>query len=308
MEEPSIRTMTREDWSGVAALICHSTNAWYESHSRPPIFTGGPDGTMLFCRVYEALDPGCCLIAEDPESGLVIASCFYHPRPTHISLGIMNVHPDWFGRSVASRLLRRVTDIADAAGLPTRLVSSAINLDSYSLYTRAGFTPGALYQDMFIPVPETGLGVGHPALASVRDATPADLPAIVALEERIQHIRREKDWACFLENADGIWSVSVCEGRGGIDGCLASVADPGSRMLGPGVCRTPHQAAALILAQLDKHRGHAPVFLIPSHESDLVAMLYGWGARNCELHIHQVRGDHRPPDGIAMPTFMPETA
>jgi hypothetical protein len=35
--------------------------------------------------------------------------------------------------------------------------------------------------------------------------------------------------------------------------------------------------------------------------------MYDWGARNCELHIYQVRGQFKPFQGISMPTFLPET-
>jgi hypothetical protein len=36
--------------------------------------------------------------------------------------------------------------------------------------------------------------------------------------------------------------------------------------------------------------------------------MYDWGARNCELHFCQVRGEFKPFQGISMPTFLPETA
>ena len=42
--------------------------------------------------------------------------------------------------------------------------------------------------------------------------------------------------------------------------------------------------------------------------SELVATLYGWGARNCELHVHQCRGAWKEPRGVSMPTFLPESA
>jgi hypothetical protein len=49
------------------------------------------------------------------------------------------------------------------------------------------------------------------------------------------------------------------------------------------------------------------VFLVPAERSHLVAQLYGWGARNCELHLCQVRGEFQSFRGISMPTFLPET-
>jgi len=307
----TLRAMERTDWPEVAALIRNSTNAWYESHGRPAIFTGAPDATLLFCEVYETLDPGCCVVAIDDKSGEIAGSCFYHPRPTHMSLGIMNVHPAHFGKGVARRLLKHITDLADTAGTPTRLVSSAMNLDSFSLYTRAGFVPRMMFQDMLLEVPAEGLPVdGVAGSERVRDATVEDLAAIVALEKELHHIERAGDHRYFLENPNAAWHVSVMDAPsgGGIDGFLVSVKHPGSTMLGPGVSRTEHAAAALIRSELNHHRGGCPVWLVPVTAEALVRELYSWGARNCELHVAQVRGPWQAPTGVVMPTFMPETS
>src|SRR6476661_3897414 len=141
MSDIILRPMREGERNEVADLVCVSTNYWYRASGRPAIFTAGPTSCLLFCDVYEALDPGCCVVAEDPATGRLMGSCFYHPRETHVALGIMNVHPDYFGRGVARRLLGHIVDLADQQGKPVRLVSSAMNLDSFSLYTRAGFVP-----------------------------------------------------------------------------------------------------------------------------------------------------------------------
>lgn len=303
-----LRPMHEDEWSVVAELIFRSTNCWYERAGKGPIFRGEPQTCLLFCEVYEDLDPGCCVVAEDEASGRLAGSCFYHPRQTHVSLGIMNVHPDYFGQGIASKLLKFITDFADAKAKPVRLVSSAMNLDSFSLYTRAGFVPRQIFQDILFAVPKEGLTHSTPALARVRPATPDDIPALVALEDQVSHIRREKDYRYFMENATGIWHTSVLENdRGGVRGFLCSVAHPGCNMLGPGVMRTEEDAAALILAELNHHRGRGPVFLIPADRPKLVQQVYAWGGKNCEIHFAQVRGEFRPFDGIVMPTFMPET-
>ena len=149
---PLLRPLRPDEHDALAALICTSTNAWYQKHRGFEIFTAGPASCRLFPDVYEALDPGCCVVAEDPETHRLMGSCFYHPRETHVSLGIMNVHPDFCGRGVASQLLRHITTYADTHNLPTRLVSSAMNLDSFSLYSRAGFVPRATFADMQVPL------------------------------------------------------------------------------------------------------------------------------------------------------------
>ena len=67
-------------------------------------------------------------------------------------------------------------------------------------------------------------------------------------------------------------------------------------------------AEALLRAQLDRFRGKGVVFILPTEESGLVNTAYSLGARNCELHLGQVRGTARPVTGIVMPTFLPESA
>ena len=299
--------MSDPDWSAVAELIHVSTNAYYTSHGMGAIFGGEPEvTTRLFCEVYEDLDPGCCLVAEHPDTGRLLGSCFYHPRDTHISLGIMNVHPSYFGQGVARRLLSEITSRADKAGKPTRLVSSALNLDSFSLYSRAGFVPHTTFQDILVPVPEEGLDV--PLRDGVRNATLDDLAAVVALEEQVAGIRREGDWAYFIENARGIWHVSVAIGSlGNVEGVLASVGHPGSRVVGPGVMRDERTAIDLAAAELDHHRGQTVLLLVPALARDVLGSVYTWGGRNCEIHFAQCRGKYAPFQGVVMPTFMPET-
>jgi GNAT superfamily N-acetyltransferase len=303
-----LRSASESDFGNVAELIYTSTNAWYQRNRNFSIFTAGPESCRLFCDVYEDLDPGCCVVAEDESAGRLMGSCFYHPRETHVSLGIMNVHPDFFGRGVASALLRFVTDFADREQKPVRLVSSAMNLDSFSLYTRQGFVPRAAFQDMLISVPAEGLKHSAASMERVRAARMEDVPSMVALEQEISGIRREKDYRYFIENRSGIWHASVVDnGHGGIAGFLCSVAHPASTMLGPGVMRTDDDAAAMILAELDHRRGLSPVFLIPVVRPKLVQQAYAWGGRNCEIHFAQVRGAFQPFAGVVMPTFMPET-
>src|SRR5579884_868571 len=198
MADIRLRPMEKKDWPEVADLIHVSTNYWYQRCGKPPIFSCPSADAQLFCQVYEALDPGCCILAESQTTGRIAGSCFYHPRPTHVSLGIMNVHPSYFGTGVARLLLRAIIEIAEGQHKPLRLVSSAMNLDSFSLYTRAGFVPRTAYQDMYLFVPPEGISYDAPEASRVREATPEDVDAIVGLEEEIHHIRRDKDYRYFL--------------------------------------------------------------------------------------------------------------
>ncbi|MDR2114998.1 MAG: GNAT family N-acetyltransferase [Planctomycetaceae bacterium] len=302
------RLMVAADWDEVARLIHQSLNVWYEKNRGFKLVSGSWETMRVFPRVYESLDPNCCVLVEETNSNRIAGSCFFHPRPRHVSLGILNTHPDFFGNGVASLLLRYVIDFAEQQNKPLRLVSGATNVDSFSLYNKAGFVPTCFYQDMIFSVPVNGFAVDIPSGMEIRDAAESDIPAIVRLELELTGIEREQDYRYFLKNKDGIWHVSVLFGSSGqLDGVLVSVNDPGSNMLGPGVVRTEEQGIELIRFELNKHRGYSPVGLIPSRCRTLVNAMYALGAKNCDLHISQVRGTEFPQTGIAFPTFMPET-
>jgi GNAT superfamily N-acetyltransferase len=299
--------MTSADRWEVAELICVSLNTWYQVHRRMTLFTGGPNAPAVFFDVYEALDPGCSVVAVNSENGRLAGSCFYHPRPTHVSLGIMNVHPNYFGCGVARKLLQYVIDQAEQLQKPLRLVSSAMNLDSFSLYTKAGFAAHTAYQDMFLSVPADGFP--HQANKDrISEATANDVADMVALEMEIAGVSREKDFRYFLKNAEGFWHASVYrDADGGLAGFMVSSGHPGCNMIGPGAAKTPEVAASLFAAELDRQRGRTPVMLIPVACRPLVAQMYAWGAKNCETHFAQVRGECQPLNGLHFPTFLPET-
>ncbi len=290
-----------------AGLIHTSLAGWYSRHlNQPDRFGTAWEPFRIFTEVYEALDPGCAVTARDPLTQQLLGLCFYHPRPSHISVGIVVTHPATGSRGVARAMLEEVLAFADAANLPVRLVSSLMSLDSFSLYTRLGFVPGTVFQDLQFPRGKL------PPLAEVpgkiRPLLEADVSAMVELEERLTGIRREQDFAFFAKNDRQLWHTLVLTGPNGrIRGFLGSIAHGDTQMLGPGLMQTEEEALALISAQLHHHAPGNPVILVPVRAAGLVASLYGSGARNVELHVAQMRGTGREPDGIVIPTLLPES-
>ena len=116
MDCMNLRPMTPCDRSEVADLIYLSTNHWYQARGRSAVFHGGPEIADVFYEVYNALEPGCAVVAENAKSGRLMGSCFYHPREHHVSLGIMNVHPNYFGQGVARALLQYIIDYTERNG------------------------------------------------------------------------------------------------------------------------------------------------------------------------------------------------
>lgn len=309
MSSMRLRATTAEDRSEVAELVYLSTNYWYQVHRGYQVFSGGPTATEVFVDVYNALEPGCTVVAENTDTGRLMGSCFYHPRRHHVSLGIMNVHPSYFGNGVGRALLDYIIEYTDRGGYPAlRLTQSAMNLDSFSLYTRRGFVPRLAYQDMTIKVPELGMNVPAPGLDRVREATFEDVAAMAGLEMEVSGITREEDYRYTIKNDLGFWHTAVYENaEGKIDGYMISSGHSAFNALGPCVARSEDVVAALILRELDRYKGRSPLFLIPVECTKLVRRMYDCGARNCELHFCQVRGKFQPFRGVSMPTFLPET-
>src|SRR5262249_29905834 len=152
----------------------------------------------------------------------------------HVSLGIMNVHPNYFGLGVGRALLGHIIDFTDRNGYRAlRLTQSALNLDSFSLYNRAGFVPRHAYQDMLLSVPKEGLRHSVAGEDRVRPATPADVPGMAALEMEVSGISREEDYSYCIANPPGFWHAAVYENaRGDVDGFMISSAHPAMNMLG----------------------------------------------------------------------------
>jgi GNAT superfamily N-acetyltransferase len=300
----TLRLAGPDDRDAVALLIRDSTNLYYQSKlGAGPIFP--PEGmeTRDFVDLYREL-PGSESLLCVTDEGVVAGSCFFHIRETHMSLGIMNVHPDFFGKGVAKRLLADIAARAKQANLPLRLVSSCLNLDSYSLYTRIGFKPHEFYQDVQLAVPDAGFP--NPD-SNTRPATPADIVTIGRLELAISGLSRRSDYAHFIDNPDGHWHSSVALRDGCIVGFLASSSSPACNMIGPGFADDEDTAYDLIVTELNQHCGRKPVVLLPGRFSGLVAKIYALGGRNCELHVGQCLGEARTPSGVTLPTFFPET-
>ena len=189
------------------------------------------------------------------------------------------------------------------------MVSSAQNLDSFSLYTRQGFSPIQAFQDMYLEVPENGFNDEISGEFEIIDAQLNDVEEMVALEKRLSGIERAKDFEYFIENKRDIWNTVVYRDTNGtLLGFLGSVDHPASQMIGPGVAESEKVALSMLASLLDRFRGKCPVFLLPVTAKEAVQTAYSWGARNCEIHFSQYRGESQPPSGVVMPTFMPETS
>jgi GNAT superfamily N-acetyltransferase len=305
-----LRPLTEDDRSAYSQLLYRSFNTWYAAHGWVGDYFGcAPEQAGIFFDIYGDISPGGSVAVFDPASGKMMGACFYHPREHHVSLGIMSVNPDDFKRGVGRAMVNHIiafTESRRSAAL--RLVGSAINMDSFSLYNRSGFVPRGSYHDMVVAVPPAGLRVDYALRRHVRDATLADVPAMAALEMEVSGISRASDYRYAIENPRGVLQAQVFENAAGaLEGFMISVKHPALNMLGPCVARTEKATLALLLQGTERFRGQVPLFVIPMDKRELVETLYQWGAKNVETHLFQVRGKFQPFQGVNLPSFLPET-
>lgn len=304
------RPLNDTDREAYGKMLHSAFNTWYWDHGwGRDYFTCTPDEAAVFYDIYNDLTPGHSIAYIDRSTQDIAGACFYHPRDHHVSLGIMAVNPVYFGQGVGRGLVNDIVDFTARSGLGSlRLVSSAMNMDSFSLYNRSGLVPRVSYNDMILAVPAGGMSVTVPGQDRVRDATKGDIDAMARLEYELSGIARPLDYLYAIDNKRGYLHAAVIEGEGGgIDGFAISVQCPALNMIGPCVARTEEAALALVRRQLDHFAGQVPLFLVPMQKRHMVETLYEWGARNVETHLYQVRGDYKPCDGVTMPSFLPET-
>ena len=299
----NVQRLQPHQYDELAQLLHASLDVWHRTHLNVDRFGTDWKPFGLTVDVYEELDPGCCVIVTD-DKGALAGSAFYHPRETHVGIGVVTVHPSSFGHGVGRMLMEEIIRVAD--GKPLRLVSSAMNLDSFSLYTRLGFVPQALLQSMTLKVPAEGF---PNAGTRARPATLADVAAIADFEYRLNGIRKEHDYRFFVENKSGFWRLLVMEHSDGrIAGFLAASALPTDNMLGQGVAEDEATMLELLQSMMHQYfRDQTVAFILPSGRASLVRQAYAWGARNRETNILSVRGEAPPLQGVSLATFLPES-
>ncbi|MBT3633004.1 MAG: GNAT family N-acetyltransferase [Candidatus Marinimicrobia bacterium] len=294
-----------------ADLLYSSFNSWYWKHGWGKDYFGcSPQETSIFYEIYNDLSPDCSIAAFDNKTGRMMGSCFYHPREHHVSLGIMSVHPNYGGRGIGRQLVNHIIDYTKKHDFKScRLVSSAINMDSFSLYNRSGFIPRVTYHDMVINVPESGLGdASVKGEDNIREASLADIEKMGELEMEISGIKREIDYRYAIENPRKVLHALIYENnQNGIDGFMISVKHPALNMLGPCVARNEEIAIALIRKEIERFKGTWVLFSIPMDKRKMVEQMYAWKAINVETHLKEVWGEFPGFNGISMPSFLPET-
>jgi GNAT superfamily N-acetyltransferase len=305
-----LRPLEGRDMPEYTNMLFGSFNKWYREHGwGKDYFSCKPLDTSIFYDIYNDLSPGCSVAAFDDKSGSLMGACFYHPREYHVSLGIMCVHPEHWRKGVGRAMVEYILKFTKDKGFKAcRLVGSAMNMNSFSLYNRSGFVPRVSYNDMVITISDRHLKACVLGEERVRDAAIKDISGMGNLEMEVSGIKREIDYRYAIKNPRNILHASVYENsQGGIDGFMISVKHCALNMLGPCVARSEEIALALVRKELERFSGTQALMLIPMEKRRMVEQAYKWGAINVETHLKQVWGEFQPFRGLNMPSFLPET-
>ncbi|MGM0432104.1 MAG: GNAT family N-acetyltransferase [Spirochaetota bacterium] len=305
-----LRPLRAEDRDEHGEMLFAAFNSWWWKHGLGrDFFACTPQDTRIYFDIYGDMSPGCSIAAFHKETGKLMGACFYHPRETHVSLGIMAVHPNYSGYGVAKAMVNYILDYTREHGYKAcRLVNCVMNLDSFSLYNKAGFIPRDVYQDMLVTVPAEGITGSVTGLEQVRPAKIDDVEAMKNLELAVSSVCREKDYRYCIENPKGSFETLIYEEKdGSIGGFLISVKSPAINIMGPCVARDEQRAIALLRASTERFKGEVALTPVPMEKRMIVDQLYAWKAINVETHVKQVWGEFEPYRGVAIPSYLPET-
>ena len=131
MSELVYRPMRDEDQWPIAQVMSISGNYWNETHGLGKAFPAGPKLAVFQFDVYKKLEvENLGYVAIDEETGMMAGLSFMHDRPTHVSLGTLNIHPNWFGTRRRTRAGRPHHPVR---GIPRQAVAIDLQRDQYRL-------------------------------------------------------------------------------------------------------------------------------------------------------------------------------
>jgi GNAT superfamily N-acetyltransferase len=249
-----------------------------------PIEAQSPDFTRMQMDAMLTTDGIYALIAE--QDGDVVGSAFQDERGDIVGIGPVSVDPSaqgGVGRALMESLLRRCQS-RDARGV--RLVQTAYNYRSLSLYAKLGFAvrePLSVFQG---ETKSAGTTTGD-----VRPATPQDLDRCDDLCQRVHGHNRHGELSSWI----GAGTARVVEREGRITGYAT-----GCGYLFHAVGESDDDIIAL-LAAAEFVAGLG--FLVPSRNTALMAWCLGSGLRLEQQSTLMSIGFYAEPKGSWLPSI-----
>jgi predicted N-acetyltransferase YhbS len=281
---PQIRLATAED-AGACGRIFFDAFESLATHHAFPIEPGTPEFTDFQMRSMLATDGIYGLVAE--RDGEIVGSAFQDERGAIVGVGPVSVdpaaHDARVGRALMEALLRRSRERAVAG---VRLVQTAYNYRSFSLYAKLGFAvrePLSVFQG----TPRAAAVSG----ATVRPALPDDVATCDAICRQVHGHDRHGELLGCVEAG----TARVVERSGEITG-YATGFGYGWHAVG----RTDDDIIAL-LQSAEMFMGLG--FLVPSRNTALMTWCLGAGLRLVQQSTLMSIGLYNEPRGSWLPSI-----
>lgn len=287
---PAVTPMVAEQTEAMGALLYESFLDVAVKHNHEPPFESVEFATAVVRLLGQSEGFASFVASEDGEP---LALNFLDERNEIAGVGPVAVGVQHQGRGLGKLVMEALLEQAEASAYQSvRLLQSAYNRVSFSLYSRLGFDvkDGVAFIKGRPPEEE------RPA-DEVREGTPADLDAMDELSLEVLGFRRRGD----LELPSGLTPPLVLERQGHIVGFTCRLVTPSGILLGPAVARDEQALRDLILGAA---RG-APVDLrvtLPVSLPSVLRWALEGGFVLSELDTLMVRGAYERPAGAYLPS------
>ncbi|PQP20847.1 GNAT family N-acetyltransferase [Rhodococcus opacus] len=284
MTELHIREASPDDAQVCGRLMFDAFETLATRHHFP-IEAGTPEFADFQIQAMLNTDGIYGLVAE--RDGHIVGSALQDERGQIVGIGPVSVDPTapdaGAGRAMMTALLERSRD-REVAGV--RLVQTAYNYRSFSLYAKLGFAVRELLSVFQGPPPRSGI----PGTV-VRPATPDD---IAACDEICRHVHGH-DRHGELQHWVNIGTARVVERGGRITGYAT-----GFGYTWHAVGNADDDIIAL-LAGADEYTGLG--FLVPSRNTRLMAWCFGAGLQLVQQSTLMTTGLYNQPQGSWLPSI-----
>lgn len=182
----AVRRAREED----SAAILGTLRAAFEPYRSQYTAAGFADTVLTADSLRERVATMSVFVAA-AEDGAVTGTIAIGAHGDEAHVRGMAVLPEWQGRGVARRLLRRALDDAALDGCRRVTLDTTAPLDRASrFYEASGFARTSRAQDFFgMPLFEYARPLDNPF--SIREATPADVPALLRVINAAYLVERE---------------------------------------------------------------------------------------------------------------------
>ena len=202
----TLTTVLPDQSEAVGQMLYESFLDIAQRHNFEPAFPT-PALAQLIARLLAQTEGYESYLLE--EDGKPAACNFGDERDDVIGVGPVAVAVDRQGRGYGRRVMEALLEHADSVGFTSvRLVQSAYNMQSFSLYHKLGFDVREVLANLRGRPPDTEAPAGL-----VREYTPADLDACDALHRDVLGIGRRNDIAVARGPSGRRGNVEGCERR-----------------------------------------------------------------------------------------------